>query len=160
MTWEAIMRKTGKLALLGAITTAVLLSGCGDDRGRSWAMMAQDDYIDNPTGAAANSGTGGSGSGSPAAMSIGAQGDEWLKQDFRAPYPPARLEALVAPQLGTGKPLRANAQGVWVQGTYAVELGSGVTNIVTNGSAPYQPAERPVGNFATPHSLPEHNSGN
>mgnify|MGYP002647986254 CR=1 FL=1 len=93
-------------------------------------------------------------------LSVHAKGDEWLRQDFRTPYPPARLEALVAPNLGTGKPLRANAQGVWVQGTYAVELGSGVTDIVSTGSAPYQPAERPVGNFATPHSLPEHNNGN
>jgi len=151
------MRKMGwMLAGLGAITGAALLSGCGDDHGRLRAMLPQDDYLSQTERAPAEgSATGGSGT-----MGDSRANELWLKQDFRVPYPPDKMEALVAPNLGTGKPLRANAKGVWVQGIYSVEVGSGITPLSSPTSAPYQPQERPVGNFSTPRSLPAHNSGN
>ncbi|ATB28926.1 hypothetical protein [Melittangium boletus] len=151
------MRKMGwKLAGLGVIAGAVLLTGCGDDFGRRWAMMPQDDYLpDQPQAPAEGSAMGGSG-----AVTDSRANALWLKQDFRVPYPPDQMAALVAPNLGTGKPLRANAKGVWVQGLYAVEVGSGLITSSSPTSAPYQPQERPVGNFSTPRSLPAHNSGN
>ncbi|MBM7113311.1 hypothetical protein [Archangium primigenium] len=147
------MRKMGwKWMGLGALAGAVMLSACGDDGGRKWAMTAQDDYL--PDHAQAE-GTGGSG------MAKDTRAESlWLKQDFRVPYAPDDMAALVAPNLGTGKALRANAQGVWVEGTYAVEMGSGARTSDAPSSATFQPQERAVGNFSTPRSLPEHNSGN
>ena len=146
------MRKTGvKLAMLGALAGGVLLTGCMDG-GRSASLVAQEDYYPSPepswprqrgvdTGLTwtlpkAGSAAGGSGV-ALAASALPVEEDPavkdllWLRQDFRVPYPPATLEALVAMDLGSGKPLRANAGGRWVQGTYAVEFGSGASHAST-----------------------------
>ncbi|MFE8602674.1 hypothetical protein [Archangium violaceum] len=130
------MRKTGmKLALLGGFAGAALLAGCGSnpyDYGRVWSLKAQDDYASEQA-----QGTGGAG----AVDQGGEQGQEnlWLKQDMRVPYPPPRLDAQVAMELGTGKPLQA-VRGVWVQGTQSVELGSGrAMSVSSPGSAPSIP---------------------
>jgi hypothetical protein len=84
----------------------------------------------------------------------GQDNDLWLKQDFRTPFPPAGLEARVAQELGTGKPLQANAKGVWVQGLYAVELGSGITQAVAPESASFQPQPPIQGPQSTPQEPP------
>lgn len=128
------MRKTKMLRLVfGALAGAAVLAGC-DDQGRTWAMTAQDDYrVTSSTGALSeDTGTGGAG--------------------LEARVTPEALTPLVAQELGTGKPLRANAKGIWVQGTYAVELGSGIARSVAPESAPYQPQEQNInGNISTPH---------
>jgi len=179
------MRKTGMTRLLlGALAGAAMLAGC-DDNGRSWAMVAPDDYMSVP-GHQANdprnrgsttglprhlpeaspesrdadvpegSASGGAGitrATSPAEPQ-GQQNDDWLKQDFRVSYPPPPFEARVAQELGTGKLLKANAQGVWVQGIYAVEVASGATQALAPESAGYQPQPQTPGNFSTPDSSP------
>ncbi|WNG50836.1 hypothetical protein F0U60_46965 [Archangium minus] len=98
-------------------------------------------------------GTGGAGDASPASQlanpqRIQAQGDQWLRQDFRVPYPPPEYSALMAMPLGTGKPLRAGPNGAWVQGTYAVELGSGTASSIAPSSGSLQPQEPAVGTQA------------
>ncbi|MET0406122.1 MAG: hypothetical protein ABW123_27135 [Cystobacter sp.] len=142
------MRKTGMtLRVLGALAGVAVLAGC-EDNGRSWAMTAPDDYM-STAGSTEDSGTGGSGIARASAEPRGLENDLWLKQDFRTPYPPAALEAQVAQELGTGKPLRAE-KGVWVQGIYAVELASGVTQAVSPSSAPFQPQVPVEGDIAPP----------
>nr|AYM53848.1 hypothetical protein [Archangium sp.] len=142
------MRKTGmKLALLGGFAGAALLAGCGNnpyDYGRVWSLTAQEDYSSEQ-----ERGTGGageadarSGDNELPAIQGGEQGQEnlWLKQDMRVPYPPPRLDAQVAMELGTGKPLRA-VKGVWVQGTRGVELGSGRATSVSSAASSFEPGE-------------------
>ena len=129
------MRKTGMMGwVLGALAGAAILAGC-DDQGRKWAMTAHEDYMNLPGSEQLREGSATGGAGMDARVT------------------PDALEPLVAIDLGTGKPLRANAKGVWVQGTYAVELGSGVTRSVAPESAPFQPQEMNInGNISTPHS--------
>jgi len=140
------------------------------DYGRKWSLMAQEDYYSEQAqdvagqkrsniGSSATSfetdeqarGTGGAGeaAGQPPGNELpnvqgGKQGQEnlWLKQDLRVPYPPPRLEALVAPELGTGKPQQA-VNGIWVQGIRGVELGSGRATSVATATGSYEPRERP-----------------
>ncbi|PTL81402.1 hypothetical protein [Vitiosangium sp. GDMCC 1.1324] len=68
----------------------------------------------------------------------------WLRQDERVPFPPSSFDAEAAVSLGTGKPLRAGPNGAWIQGTHAVELGSGVARSVAPTSTDYQPEEPAV----------------
>nr|QKW93641.1 hypothetical protein [Cystobacter sp.] len=101
-------------------------------------------------------GTGGAGEASPDSrlansQRIQAQGDQWLRQDFRVPYPPPQYTALMATPFGTGKPLRAGPNGAWVQGLYSVELGSGLASSVVPSSGSLQPQEPAVGTQAPPH---------
>lgn len=175
------MRKTGmKLALLGGFAGAVLLAGCGNnpyDYGRKWALTAQEDYYSeqaqagNPASAANSNigssssvlqtneqgrGTGGAGEADgPAPDMPNIQGNKlmqdnlWLKQDMRVPYPPPEIDA--AMELGTGKPLRVGANGAWVQGTYGVELGSGLASAVHTSSAGFEPEEPRTGTQSLPN---------
>jgi hypothetical protein len=142
------------------------------DSGRKWSLTAQEDYYSeqaqagNAASAASSNigssstvlqtdeqvrGTGGAGEadGQSADNDLpnlqgSEQGQEnlWLKQDMRVPYPPPRLDALVAMELGTGKPLQA-VNGVWVQGLRGVELGSGRATSVSTAASSYEPRERP-----------------
>ncbi|QRK09852.1 hypothetical protein JQX13_07010 [Archangium violaceum] len=146
------MSKRGvKLGVVSVLATGALLTGC-NDAGRKWAMTAQEDYYSeqaqDETGRARSHfvsssslfetneqvpGTGGSGEASPGAQlahpqRTHAQGDQWLRQDFRVPYPPPQYSGLMFMPLGTGNPLRAGPNGAWIQGTYAVELGSGLAS--------------------------------
>jgi hypothetical protein len=178
------MRKTGvKLALLGAVAGAGLLTGC-EDYGRSWAQTSQqEDYYPDelaegvrlrrgvntgfprhlpPTAGddAAPAGTGGSGvarDGSQGEVLPQSQLDArvqaglWLQQDERVPFPPPSFDSLAAVALGTGRPLRAGPNGAWIQGTYAIELGSGTllsSPAPSSGSA--QPQVPPVGEQSLP----------
>lgn len=138
------MRKTGLMGwVLGALAGAALLAGC-DDQGRKWAMTAHEDYLPDPSAeqAGEDSATGGAGL------------DPQMRPEQQRVTPDA-LAPLLAQDLGTGKPLRANAQGVWVQGTYAVELGSGLIRSVAPASAPFQPQQMNIGgNIATPQQPP------
>jgi hypothetical protein len=149
------MRKTGMTRwVLGALAGVAVLAGCADN-GRSWAMTAPDDYMfmtSSQAGVEEGSGAGGAGL-MRTTTPTGKQGmadDLWLKQDFRTPYPPAALEARVAPELGSGKPLQANERKIWVQGTYAVELASGITQVVAPESAAFQPQPSTNGDIAPP----------
>ncbi|HYO71860.1 MAG TPA: hypothetical protein VEU33_37860 [Archangium sp.] len=142
------------------------------DYGRKWSLTAQEDYYSEQAqsqdaAAQAHSnmgssstlfetdeqerGTGGTGeAGEKSAdndlprIQGSKQGQEnlWLKQDLRVPYPPPQLEALVAMELGTGKPLQA-VNGVWVQGIQGIELGSGRASSVSTVGSSYEPQERP-----------------
>ena len=152
------MGKTGmKMALLGALAATAMLTAC-EDSGRSWAMMAQDNYSPyraqsvplhrgSNTGLARelpvteSSAMGGSADMAAFPMKLAdmAKRDLGSVQDFRVPFPPAQLKGQVAQELGTGKLLRADARGLWVQGTYAVEVGSGLSDAVAPSAAPYQP---------------------
>ena len=131
------MRKTGMMRwVLGALAGAAVLAGC-DDQGRQWAMTAQEDYLPGPSAEEMREGSATGGAG------------------MEQPVAPEALEHLVAQDLGTGKPLRANAQGVWVQGIYAVEIGSGVTRAAALESAPYQPQQMNIGgSISTPQQPP------
>lgn len=178
------MGKTAmRMALLGAVAGTVLLAGCGDDNGRSWAMTPQSNYSPyrdrhvtlhrgsntgfprvlprtEPTlGMDGATGVGGSGldasfpTTQPQELS---RREVNLKEDFRVPYPPLALDSEVAQELGTGKPLRAS-RGAWVQGLFAVELGSGLTTAIpAPASAPAQPQQNPTVAPAAP--LPGANS--
>ncbi|HYO58604.1 hypothetical protein [Archangium sp.] len=81
-----------------------------------------------------------------------AQPNLWLQQDMRVPYPPPQLDSVVAMDLGTGKPLRAGPNGAWVQGTHAIELGSGLATSLSSTSSSWQPQEPPEGNQSLPNS--------
>lgn len=170
-----------KLALLGGFAGVVLLAGCGKnpyDYGRVWSLTAQEDYYPKQArqSAAARErsnigtsatlfetteqerGTGGAGEAQarPGANEQPAiQGREqenlWLKQDMRVPYPPPRLDAQVAMELGTGKPLQA-VRGVWVQGIQSVELGSGRATSVSTAASSFAPQERPGSAPSFPHA--------
>lgn len=156
------MGKTAmRMALLGALAGTALLAGC-EDEGRSWAMVAQDNYSPYrapsvPLHRGSNTGfprvlpqtesaMGGSGDmpAFPTQLADMARRDLEMKQDFRVPYPPSRLEAQVAEELGTGKLLRADGRGRWVQGLYSVEVGSGLTQAIAPTSAPAQPQQNPT----------------
>lgn len=76
----------------------------------------------------------------------------WLQQDMRVPYPPSQLNALSALPLGTGRPLRAGPNGAWVQGTYAVELGSGVATSLSTTSGSLEPQEPATGTQSLPNT--------
>jgi hypothetical protein len=151
------------------------------DFGRKWSLSAQEDYYSEQAqtqDAAARGhsnigtsatlletdeqerGTGGGGEADAKAgedteaRSQGAkqvQPDLWLKQDLRVPYPPPQLEALVAMDLGTGKPLKVGRNGAWIQGTHAVELGSGLATSVSTTSSSFQPQEPAKGTQALPN---------
>nr|AYM53653.1 hypothetical protein [Archangium violaceum] len=142
------------------------------DYGRVWSLTAQEDYYpkqaqDQDAAAREHSnigtsatlfetteqerGTGGageaharSGDNEQPAVQGREQGQEnlWLKQDMRVPYPPPRLDAQVAMELGTGKPLQA-VRGVWVQGIQSVELGSGRATSVSTAASSFAPQEQP-----------------
>ncbi|HEX5754456.1 MAG TPA: hypothetical protein VFZ09_50195 [Archangium sp.] len=174
------MRKMGmKLALLGGFAGAVLLAGCGNnpyDYGRKWSLTAQEDYYSeqvqagNPASAASSNigssssvfqtseqarGTGGAGEADASSDMPRIQGSKqeqehlWLQQDMRVPYPPPQIDA--AMELGTGKPLRVGANGSWVQGTYGVELGSGLASAVHTSGAAFEPEESRTGTQSLPN---------
>lgn len=176
------MRKTGMgLALLGAFAGAVLLAGC-DDQGRSWAQNSQQgDYSPNVrdtqvrlhrgsntgfprhiplvSGDQPAPGTGGAGLIvviPPSQFELEQQERQtlWLRQDERVPYPPPSFDAEAAISLGTGKPLRTGPNGAWIQGTHAVELGSGLARSVAPTSTDYQPEERTETGQVPPRSPP------
>lgn len=170
-----------KQGLLGALGAAAVLTGC-DYGGRVWSLTAQEDYYpEQAQGAVGKSrsnigsssslfetveqqeGTGGAGEATPggqASMPPRIQGSAqeqehlWLQQDERVPFPPPQLSALVAPALGTGRPLRVGPHGAWIQGTYGVELGSGLARSIAPTSASYQPEERTVGEQSLPRNVP------
>lgn len=169
-----------KQVLLGALGAAVLLAGCDEayNRGRFWSLTSQEDYFPNrhkgeteKPGATPPSdvfrtfeqGYGGSGNENErdniqdwSQVSRENQRQLWLQQDYRVPYPPPQLDSLIAMELGTGKALKAGPHGAWVQGTYAVELGSGLTQAVpAPTSAPFQPEERTQGSMTLPRAPSE-----
>jgi hypothetical protein len=173
------MRKMGmRQVLLGALAAAALLSGCAKGPNQ-WAMTAQEDYYpdeaqtQNPASKAYSNlgssttlyqtneqGTGGAGNqvaqdeawkGLPDSKQN--QADLWMKQDSRVPYPPPQLDAVVAMEYGTGKPLLKGPNGAWVQGTYAVEVGSGKATSIAPSSGSYQPREPAQGKQSLPNEL-------
>lgn len=149
------------------------------DYGRRWALTAQEDYYseqaqEQDPAAKVNSNIGSSttvfktdeqqrgtgGAGESDAQSADndmpriqgrKQGDErlWLQQDMRVPFPPPEIDA--AMELGTGKPLRVGPNGAWIQGTYGVELGSGLASAVHTTSSAFEPEEPRVGNQSLPN---------
>ena len=163
------MRKTEmKRVVLGVFAGMALLAGCVDG-GRSAAMTPQEDYYPSePTwplqrgsntgltwelpkagSAAGGAGNEGVSSALPIHESKAWKDALWLRQDFRVPYAPAPIAGLVAVELGTGKPLRAE-NGAWVQGLYTVEVGSGIAPMTAPESAPYQPQPPPAGSILPP----------
>jgi hypothetical protein len=169
-----------KLTLLGAFAGAGLLAGC-DDYGRRWALTAQEDYYSSEQGQEGAGrdysnigsssglfetdeqvrGTGGAGEADTNARNDDLpriQGSKkapehlWLQQDLRVPFPPPELDAVIAMELGTGKPLRAGRNGAWVQGTYGVELGSGLATSLSSTSSSFEPQEPQVGTQAPPQN--------
>jgi hypothetical protein len=171
-------------ALLGALAAAALLAGCAKGPNQ-WAMTAQEDYYpdeaqtQNPASRAySNLGTsatlyqtneqGTGGAGNQVAQDEawrGIQGSKknqeqlWLQQDYRVPFPPPQLDALIAMELGTGKPLLKGPNGAWVQGTYGVELGSGRATSVAPSSGSFQPQEVPEGQQSTPQDPVQRQDG-
>ncbi|WP_257453460.1 hypothetical protein [Archangium lipolyticum] len=128
-------------------------------------------HIPLTAGDEAASGTGGSGVARDDSQSKAVPQSEldarvqeglWLKQDERVPYPPPRFDSLAAIALGTGRPLKAGPNGAWIQGTYAVELGSG--NLLASpapSSGSVQPQTPPVGEQSLPQGqgTPEEQEG-
>lgn len=149
------------------------------DYGRKWALTAQEDYYSeeaqnqDPAARASSNigssttlyqtdeqerGTGGAGESDAQSANNDMpriQGSKlsqehlWLQQDMRVPYPPPEIDA--AMDLGTGKPLQVGANGAWVQGTYAVELGSGLASAVHTTSSVFEPEEPRVGTQSLPN---------
>jgi hypothetical protein len=151
------------------------------DDGRLWSLAAQEDYYSDEAqekNEAAREysnigtsstlfetteqerGTGGSGEypGSEQAILLpGSPVNEqeratlWLRQDERVPSPLPPFDALVARDIGTGKPLKKGPNGAWIQGTYGVELGSGLASSVapSTGSS-FQPRESPERGYIPP----------
>jgi hypothetical protein len=155
--------------------------GTRKDGGRLWSLTAQEDYYSEQDqaqneasreysniGSSSESfqtdeqqrGTGGAGEshgGGQGKVLPRIQGSEqeqenlWLQQDERVPFPPDRFESLAATDLGTGKPLKKGPNGAWIQGTYGIELGSGLASSVapSTGSS-YQPQETTEGSEVAP----------
>jgi hypothetical protein len=149
------------------------------DYGRRWALTAQEDYYSeeaqnqDPTARERSNigsstsvlqtdeqgrGTGGAGESDGQSAdndmpriegSKQGQANLWLQQDMRVPYPPPEIDA--AMDLGTGKPLQVGANGAWVQGTYAVELGSGRASALHTTSSVFEPEEPRVGDQSLPN---------
>jgi hypothetical protein len=146
--------------------------GTRKDGGRLWSLTAQEDYYSEQAqtqneaseeysniGSSSESfqtdeqqrGTGGAGEphggGQGNVIQGGpgldpAQASLWQRQDERVPFPPAQFSALVAPDIGTGKPLKTGPNGAWIQGTHGVELGSGLaTSLAPSSGSSYQPQE-------------------
>jgi hypothetical protein len=170
-----------RLALLGGFAGAALLAGCNNpyDYGRKWALTAQEDYYseeaqqqNEAANAASNigsssslyqtdeqqRGTGGAGESDAGPVnndlpriqgSKVAQENLWLQQDLRTPFPPPELD--VAMELGSGKPLQKGPNGAWVQGTHAIELGSGRASAVHTTSSSFEPEEPRTGTQSLPN---------
>lgn len=180
------MRNVGVKGLLGVLAGVALLAGCGQNGGRLWSLTAQEDYyseqaqsevgkersnlVTSATAFETNEqerGTGGAGEspggqgnifpGSP--VNEQERASLWQRQDERVPFPPARFDALVAQAIGTGKPLKKGRNGAWIQGTHALELGSGVATTIAPSSASYQPQESMGGGEAMPPQVPTAGSG-
>ncbi len=148
--------------------------------GRSWSLTAQEDYYseqaqakdeaareysnigtsselfetneqERGTGGAGESPGGGQGNivpGGPGREP--AQANLWQRQDERVPFPPARFDALAARALGTGRPLKKGPKGAWIQGTYGVELGSGLATSMAPSSGSFQPQVPTEGSETAP----------
>ncbi|HEX8439189.1 hypothetical protein [Archangium sp.] len=166
-------------ALAGVALLAGCGEGMRKDGGRTWSLTAQEDYYSEQAqdevgkersniGTSSTlyqtneqeRGTGGAGEpqggGQENILPGGpgrdpAQANLWLRQDERVPFPPDQFESLAALDIGTGKPLKTGRNGAWIQGTYGIEVGSGLaSSIAPSTGSSFQPQEPTEGSNVAP----------